>query len=920
MNRLEFILMIGVFLFSGSLIADSLSIPCDNFSIRQGMSHNDVLSIFQDSRGFLWIGTEEGLNRYDGYSFKVFTHQKNDTNSLPGNYVSSICEDGKGRLWVLSSTIGLSRYHPEQESFDRFRPHPDDTAGFSIQTINQITWLSSARDLIWISTNGQGMYHLNTETGRIRRCWHNPDSAGQLSNYMMPVYQTQSGSIWIGSANGLIRYSPELVRSEVYNPDPHSKVFSDNVIREIYETPGMEGILWLGTSSGGLLRFDMRDHSFKRYRHRSHDPYSLPHNRVQSILACPDDPKCLIIGTNGGLCRFDPVKETFTPCVFQYLDKKTRHSNMVTRIYQDHSGIYWFGVTWDGLNKLNSNHRFIHFHRIRDPQNEFYGSFANYVSTFWEDDAGKLWIGTGGCGVYRYDTHSGESEPLVIPFQTRDLYDMLINDIFASPDSQNVWIVTPRNVTRYNRPTRKFRQYPGLTPSVSHGTMYAGLHDSSNRLWIAGMMGLNRLDTVNGKWNHIPYHRKSHQIEQDSSAFFVMEDQRGRIWVGAEMGLFRLEESSQTLQPYSSPPGSPIRLDSSMVIIVVQDQGPGLWVGTHLGPVHLINPDDSSKTEYCPIDPQMGNFEIRGICLDEQGYVWMNTKTDLMRYDPLNKTILSLDASSGQVIEEFLLQTCLKSEDGRIWMGGANGFISFLPSDIKRNQHAPIVMTQLYIDGKPVAVGQQPFLPVTLNELSDLVLPYSLRDFSLEMACLDFSYPLKNQFAWKLEQSDQDWNYAGYSNRIDFLDLSPGRYKLLIKAANSTGTWNEKPRVFLFTIRRPFWNSWLFYLTICMVLSLASFSGFRIYKYYYRLKISIDQPDLEHFFNHFSITQREQEILLLVMQGKTNQEIENELFISLKTVKTHLYNVFRKLKVNNRLQLINCIKEYPYRHNGQSQY
>jgi len=810
----------------------------ERISLEQGLSQSTVFSMLQDSQGFMWFGTEYGLNKYDGYTFTVYKHDPEEPNSLSGNWVSALLEDDSGTLWIGTSDGGLNRYDRKLDQFTHYRNDPENPSSLSDDEITAIH--QDGDGVLWIGTGGGGLDRValseaegsDQENERFDHYQHDPDDPISLSsNAVSVIYEDREGMLWVGTEEGgLNAFERENERWWHYATDPsdpHS--LSHNQITAISED--QSGALWVGTGGGGLSRldlskaegFDPENERFNLYQHDPDDPESLSSDDIEAIYL--DREGVLWIGTySGGLNRFEPEKETFAHYQNTPSDPKSLSSNTVLSIFQDLEGVLWFGTIGGGVNKLEAGWKNFALYQ-NDPDNpKSLGD--NMVRAFYEDREGNLWIGTMFGGVDRFDRETGNWRHYRNdPDGPGSLSNNFVSAIYRD-SSDTLWIGTASGLDRYDPETEAFTRYQADTAdtpgSLSNNvrTIYEG---QEGDFWIGTKGGLYRFNRQEESWDHIYYYDPGDPHgPSDNWVFTFLEDRAGRIWVGTlGGGLYHFDPDMEKFRHYQSDPGDTNSLSNNVVVSIVQDREGTLWVGTG-GGLDKFNPATETFTHYREKDGML-NDNVYCIVEDGGGHLWLSTNNGLSRFDPQRETFRNYDVTDGLQSNEFNSIACLMSNSEEMFFGGINGFNTFFPDKIMENPTIPPVVLTSLVHG-----SEQVNFSHTVDSVNEITLMWPEDSFEFEFAALSYAQPEKNQYAYYLEGFEETWNEVSTRRYGQYTHLPGGTYTLRGKGSNNDGVWNEGGALLKITVVPPFWATWWFRGIVLLVLVGVVVGGFRL--------------------------------------------------------------------------------------------
>ena len=808
------------FLFS-NLTAQETTVKFDQISIEDGLSQSSIYSVFQDSRGFLWIGTEDGLNRYDGYNFEILKTDPDDPYSISYNYVKTIFEDRTGRLWVgtyggglneyipsmrrftsfpfgnergrnnnsefinvitedasgflwIGTDNGLIRYHPLDQSFERFLYQESDIsqAGYRINCLQPDT-----EGILWVGT-GQGLIRFETTTGTAEVMPFEQGAPDQVKfPSILAMMKDSSGDIWVGAENGLQKYS---ITAKAFVPwTGNSRLFRRLTgirISALFED--RFGVIWIGSAENGIWSYRAETQILHQYTDAREDPSNLTNNEIHAIFA--DRTDVLWIGTHVGLSKFNQTQKGFAH--FNPMESgRGLSDNYVRAVYEDREKRIWIG-TYDGLNVYDpGNDRYsLYQHRPGDTRSISH----NRIMSLCPQGQDTLWVGTAG-GLNRLDlndmtffafTHQNEDPDSISSDAVRDL--LLGKD-------NTLWIATEDGLNRFDEKNGRFIHYrnnPGDPNSLSHNFIYSLLEDSENNLWVGTLDGLSRFDRSNNRFKVFSADNAVPSSLINDEVLTLFEDSSGVLWVGTVGGLNKYDRSTESFTYYTEKNGLPNNL-----IYAIEEDG--------------------------------------------EGRLWISTNKGLSRFDPVHEVFKNYDAEDGLQSNEFNTNSSFKNSDGRLYFGGINGLTAFYSENIKDNPYMPpIVFTSIQIANRDVLIGEEIngriILPQSIMFMDELVLPPSVRMFSLEFAALHFVSPEKNLYAYRMNGFEHDWNQIEGRRYAHYTNLPPGRYTFEVRASNNDGVWNDEGISIKIRIIPPFWKTWLFriLLAVCVILALAFIS------------------------------------------------------------------------------------------------
>jgi two-component system sensor histidine kinase ChiS len=796
------------------------AIEFDRLSLEDGLSQSVVLDILQDHVGFMWFATQDGLNRYDGYEFRVYRNDPANANSISSSFVWDIYEDAEGVIWLATNGGGLNRFNRESERFIAYRADPADPDSISSDVVTGI--FPDGEGLLWLSTTGGGLEEFDP---RAETFTHHPadpaDATSLSSDTVNAVFQDGEGVIWVGTANGLDRLDPQSGTFTHFENDPldPASLSADNVV-SIFEDSS--GWFWVGTNNAGLNLLDREKGEFSHFQFDADFPYSLSSNLGTFVFE--DRAGQLWVGTNGGgLDRFDRATGQFSHLQNDPADPTSLSSDNVVSIYQDHSGILWVGTFGGGVNKYDpSKRKFIHYEPSTDAEP---GLNDPVVWSLLEDQDGILWIGTNAGGLNRLDRASGEYR-----YFTADPGDPSgfgSNGIMSLLEDRGgtLWVGT-LGAGLYQFDREQGRARPVETP---HQTIFDIHQDRAGDLWLATGTGASRFDPDSGQVTTYQYEADDPESISDNLVVKIYEDHKGTMWFGTfNGGLSRLDQVSETFTRYTSNPDDPESIPDDTVLTIYESSQGALWIGTVGGGLSRL--DRASETFHSyQVGDGLPSNAVYGILEDRDGNLWLSTNLGIAKFNPRQETFDNYDVGDGLQSIEFNQGAYFQNPAGEMFFGGINGFNVFDPSDVKADQNAPpIVITQFSLFNEPVAVGDGSPLSKDISETKEVSLSYQDDFFSFEYAALHFSAPDENQYAYYMEGLDKDWVYTGTRRFAGYTNVPPGEYTFRVIGSNRDGVWNDVGAALRIVINPPFWQTWWFRILAGAVVVGSVFGGFAL--------------------------------------------------------------------------------------------
>ncbi len=875
-------LIIFIFFISQFSIAQSHDIKFKHLTIEDGLSLSSVYCVLQDSQGFMWFATEDGLNRYDGYDFTIFRPNVNNPNSLSEKWINNIFEDKNKNLWIVTYN-GLNKYIPENEFFVNYQHSTSDNNSISNNYVT--VFFEDNKGTIWLGTKN-GLNKYIPEEDNFLSFQKKDVNTSISDNYITAIAQDKHNNLWIGTQNGLNKFNNETGEfiNFSYNTDDGNSLINNN-IQAVYTDD--DGTIWIGTENG-LSKYNTSNNNFTNFTHKPTNTNSISNNNIKSIFK--DSKNNFWIGTENGFDLLNTktnnfrniIRETQTTSnslvqlnrpifedkthniwlgsfasglfkynystnkVYQYTNNPLKPNsiseNAVNSIIQDSYGVLWFGTFGAGLSKYDpSSNKFELF--ISDPNNSNSLS-ENFVWSIFEDSDGEVWVGTNSQGVNRYNPKNGNfTHYLNNPQDNNSLSNNTVREIYQ--DSKGLlWFGTDGGgVDCFNKKTSKFIHYTSDlndTTTISSNSVRVVYEDSKNNLWFGTTNGLSLFDRAKKTFKSYVYdENNSNSISNNLIYSCIFEDHNGIIWFGTYGGgLNKFNTETQQFKHYINEQNNYNSIIDNHVFSIREDEQNNLWIATNAG-LEKFNPGTDNFVHFTTNDG-LPNNTIYGILPEkDKSIYWLSTNYGLSKFDYKQNTFVNFTDDDGLQSIEFNGGAFHAGRSGKMFVAGVNGLNIFHPDSIKYNTIPPdVLITKFNIFAKKVNI----FNSNTLNEnatndviivdneyftyksiinTEEIRINYSEKVFSFEFAGLHYSNPKQNKYSYRLRNFETDWNMVENRHFVSYTNLSPGEYYFEIKSSNSDGIWSKEIKTLKIIIVPPVWQTWWFRIIAGLIIVVS---------------------------------------------------------------------------------------------------
>ena len=784
----------------------------EHVGIDQGLSDSNTTCMLQDSRGFMWFGTRDGLNKYDGYYFTIYKNSAGDNRTLSSNSVDDIVEDSDGMIWISTWGGGLNQFNRETEKFTQYRHDKNNSNSVSGDLIN--TLLLDRQGRLWIGTDESGLDCYDIKNNVFTHFVHDEiNPASLIHNSIKDLFEDSQQNIWVGTNHGGLDLFDKKSKTFTHfrHDEKNNRSLSSDEVNIIFEDSRHQ--LWIGTQAG-LNLFHRETGDFQRFRKENKNPNSLAHDVVLSLNE--DDNGSVWIGTeNGGLSIYNQASSTFYTYLEDEKDPTSLTNNSIWAIYKDQTGNMWVSTFSGDLNHWSiDGNKFGHY-KHNSTENSL---SSNKVLSIYEDSKANLWIGTDGGGLNLFDRKTGIFTHY--KHQEHNSNSLGGNYVLNTlEDSRgNLWIGTwGDGITVFNRARNTythFRNDPGNPHSLSSNNAWCFYEDSDKNMWIGTYNGgLNLFHPGDNTFTRFVHAENDPASISSNKIHSIVEDRTGRLWIGTDGGGLNRLDRDKKFTHFQVEEGKN-SISSNSVFAIHEDHSGNLWIATISGLNHL---DTKSRlfTTFRTTDG-LPNDAIFGILEDDHENLWISTNKGLSRYTPSTRSFKNFDVGDGLQSREFKENAYWKSRSGAMYFGGNNGFNEFFPDSLKEKiRETRVVLTgfQLFRKPVPIADGSNPTSPLKKNitEVQALTLPHHQSSaITIEFSSLNYFNWGKMQYQFILEGFDKSWINIGTKHAVSYTNLDPGEYTFRVRGRDGNGTWSENVRSLQLSITPPFWQTWWF--------------------------------------------------------------------------------------------------------------
>ncbi|MDQ6843216.1 MAG: response regulator [Bacteroidota bacterium] len=825
-----FLLLSLLLLHSLESAAQSRNLKFEHLQTDVGLSQSNVICVLQDSRSFMWFGTRDGLNKYDGYKFTVYRNDPKNKNSISNNYIPAIIESKNGDLWIATWGGGLNHFNREKGTFNCYKHDAGQPASIAANFITALR--EDTNGNIWIGTESAGLDMLDKKAGSFVHYRYDRNDPHSISDdFIRIVYQDKEKNLWVGTTHGGLNLFDPITKSftNFQHDDALATTISSNDIYNVFEDSKHR--LWIGTNGGGMDLLDVKNGTFIHHKNDPHNANSLCRNEVRVISE--DLYGNIWAGTeNGGLSILNSSSGQFTTYVYDEIDNTSLSNNSIYSICKDSKGDMWLGTFSGGISIINRDNQFEHFKHTSSAKS----LSDNKTLCIYEDSKKNIWIGTDGGGLNLFDRSSGNfTHYKHDPAHANSICGNYVLNI-AEDSNHNLWIGTwGDGITVYNREKNSYRHFknnPADAASLSSNNAWNIYQDADKNMWIGTYGGgLNRYDAATNTFVKYRFSDNNKEGISSDKIFSIFDDKNGHLYIGTDGGgLNVFDKKTFTFRKYVHDDQNKNSLAGNSVGHVYQDEKGIIWIATGSG-LSALNPQLNTIQNYTVEDGLPGNT-IFGILNDDRGNLWISTNKGISCFNPGKKTFKNFGVVDGLQGNEFKEQSFCRSAAGEFYFGGNNGFNLFYPGNITVASFDPqLVLTGFRISNKKITVATDSAaspLKKDITETTSITLPYNSSVIEFEFASLNYTNDEKKRYAYMLEGLDKNWNASSDKRTASYTNLDPGNYTFKVKALTNSGEWSSHILSVQLIIVPPFWLTWWFKLLVAVTIAGCCITFYRI--------------------------------------------------------------------------------------------
>jgi len=888
------ICFLNLFFSSSESFAQNNSLSFNHLDISNGLSNNSVMSISQDSIGYIWLGTKYGLNRFDGRTFKVFKNEpKNKTSMSSADWIQNLALGTNNKMWIV--TKGLDLCNLEDNSFESIIPIQQNEIILRIlQDIKGNLWIGSSNQLQFKAANSKKIIPLKITKKNV---------------VVSSLFEDKEHHIWVGTSDGLFElfFDNKRLITKRHFISQFKSTENNDVITCMVQDQDLR--YWIGTKKSGVFLFDKKSMQLTHFEKNSSDKNSLVNNTIRKILLHRNG--SLWIGTLDGLSILNPKTYQFANFQHDPANPNSLSQNSIYDILQDKNGSVWIGTYFGGVNVVYSVNTPFTIYQNNSNKNSI---SSNIISSIVEDNKHNLWIGTEAGGLNYFNRSNQQFTTYKNNINDKNSLNSNLIKAIAIDKNQNVWVATPEfgGLNLFEPKTSKFTHFSRNVNKKSNiylGTTTCMIASKKDKLFIGTDLGLNIYDITQQKFSYIAPKGKTF-IEKSISALF--EDKKGTIWIGTSSGIHLYKNSKIQNEIYKDSLNNPFNYNINCFL---QDSQDNMWVGTYHNGLALLNLKNNTFKIFNTANG-LPSDNVLSITEDNDSNLWIGTDNGLTKYNRRLQTFRSFNMLDGLPDNQFNTNSVLKDYQGRLFFGTYNGLVSFVPQKIEKNKISPeVVLSDLKLFNVPVKINDESeLLKQDINFSNSLTFDHTQNNFTLEFSALNFIKSNKNKYAYKLDGFDKNWNYVDMPSAT-YTNLPAGDYQFLVKAANNDGIWSNNIKKIDIVVLPPFWKTWWAYLIYFAIAYAIAYYIIKFFKartklkqelYFENLRAEHQKQDYQMKLDFFTNVSHEIRTPLTLILGP----IERLEQLTVKNTQANKYALSIKNNTERLYRLVNELLDF----------
>lgn len=775
-----------------------------HFSTEEGLSHSTITDIFQDRSGFLWISTYNGLNRFDGTTFRTYFTIEGAKNSIASPETYKIFEDTKGNLWI-GTTAGISLYNRE---YDNFKNYTFQTGTHSMYPVRSIVNLNNPDELLLGTFSG--LFLFNTQKTEFTFC--NLDNPENESNYsIIAMHKDSNGRIWAVLEKGGVWVVEKKDNQIVRNREIERQISLINNKNVLSVTEDKNSTIWMGTTDGFLYKYNLENNQLKYYI-----VPTKPFTEITSIIE--KEPNKIWLAVNKkGILIFDTQTKDFSELSYQMQPG----NKMLYALYKDKHNNVWLGSMNSGISLYDElDKRFSFFATTDDigiPVEN------NSILSICYDPDGNIWLGTDGGGLIKYNKNNKTPNVFNKPNAPGLPYKTVLSILAASNGIiyMGTYLDGLYEYDPYSNTCKNYLHNASDINGITDNTIWNIFEDNAHQIWIAtNTGGLVKFNPATKSFSSYKINSKKTGTISSNSVRAICQDDKGILWIGTADGLNRLDVQTNVFTNYHYQPNNENSLSNNCITSLLIGSSNRLFIGTLRGGLNIYHYNDDKFYRYSEKSGLISNT-VYALQEDEQGNIWISTDKGISKFNPESQSFNNYNSKNGLFSSRFNLGATFKNSKGELLFGSLNGVCRFVPYYVKQNKNIPpVYITDIKVYNKSLNPEGIDTIVRSFSEIDTLRLNHFQNFISFKFAALNFSHAFNNQYAYKLEPVEKDWIQAGNTQSASYTNLKPGTYCFKVKGSNNDGIWNPTERSITIIIDPPFWKTkWFSGIVIIILLS-----------------------------------------------------------------------------------------------------